>query len=37
MLDKIRVFFLALKYWMQGDDWDEAKEFAKVIVTRWRT
>ena len=37
MLDKIRVFMLTLKYWMQGDDWPEAKEFAKVIVNRWKT
>ena len=37
VIDKIRIFFLAVKYWFSGDDWDEAIEFAKVIVTRWRT
>lgn len=38
MIDEIRIFFLALKfYWMEGEDWDEAVEFAKVIVNRWKT
>ena len=32
MFDKIRMFILAAKYWMRGDDWDEAVEFAKFIV-----
>ena len=36
LLDKIKIFILTLKYWMQGDPWKEAKEFATVIVTRWR-
>jgi len=36
LLDKIRILALAFKYWQQGDPWNEAKEFATVIVTRWR-
>ena len=27
-----RIFFLAIKYWLQGDPWPEAVEYAKVIV-----
>ena len=32
MLEKIRIYVLAVKYWFNGDDWDEAVEFAKFIV-----
>ena len=27
-----RIFFLAIKYWLQGDAWAEAVEYAKFIV-----
>lgn len=30
----IRKFYLTLKYFLQGDDWQSAKEFAKYI-TNW--
>jgi hypothetical protein len=30
----LRKFFLTLKYWLQGDDWETATEFAEYI-TRW--
>jgi len=36
MIDKIRVFILALKYWMQGDDWDKAVEYAESLVKGWK-
>ena len=32
MLDKIRIYILAVKYWMNGDDWEAAVDFAKFIV-----
>jgi hypothetical protein len=32
---KIRMLFLTIKYWNQGDTWDEAKDFAFRIVY-WR-
>ena len=28
----IRVYLLAIKYWLQGDHWDFAKEYAAAIV-----
>jgi hypothetical protein len=28
----VRTLFLAIKYWWQGDDWDKAWLFAKVII-----
>ncbi len=34
---KVDVFFLTLKYWCQGDEWGEAKEFAKSIVFGWKS
>ena len=30
--DNFRIFFLAVKYWLQGDEWDFAKDFAASIV-----
>lgn len=30
--DNFRIFFLALKYWLQGDDWEFAKDYATSIV-----
>ena len=27
-----RIFFLAIKYWLQGDTWAKAVEYAKFIV-----
>ena len=35
MLDEIRVLILTLKYWLNGDTWQEAKAFAEFIVNRW--
>jgi len=32
--DKFKIFFLALKYWLQGDDWEFAKYYATSIV-KW--
>lgn len=29
---KMRRLFLALKYWLQGDSWQSAKEYADAIV-----
>ena len=36
MLDKIRIYILAAKYWMQGDDWKEAVEYAESLVLGWK-
>lgn len=30
--DELRIFFLAIKYWLQGDKWDFAKDYASSIV-----
>lgn len=32
LIIKIRIYFLAVKYWVQGDDWDFAKGYARAIV-----
>ena len=29
---KLRILFLAVKYWIQGDAWPEAVEYAEAIV-----
>jgi len=29
---KIDIFFLSIKYWLQGDTWKFAKEYATAIV-----
>jgi len=28
----IRMYYLAIKYWIHGDTWEEAKDFASIIV-----
>lgn len=30
----MRLYFLAVKYWLQGDSWKEAVAYARVI-TEW--
>jgi len=32
MSHKIRTYFLAIKYWLQGDSWKFAIEYAKAIT-----
>lgn len=32
----MRTYFLAIKYWLQGDDWDDAMAFAKRITEGFR-
>ena len=32
----MRLYFLAIKYWLQGDTWKEAVAYAKVITSKWR-
>jgi hypothetical protein len=32
MIDHIRILKLAIKYWLQGDSWDFAVEFATKLV-----
>jgi hypothetical protein len=36
MREQIRIFFLSIKYWAQGDDWDKAKEYAESLVLTWK-
>lgn len=31
-MKKIRIIFLTIKYWLQGDELKDAFEFAKAIV-----
>ena len=28
----IKIYFLTIKYWLQGDEWGFAKEYAEAIV-----
>ena len=32
MIQKIRIYQLAIKYWLSGDDWDFAIEYATSLV-----
>lgn len=32
MMDTIRVYILAIKYWLQGDEWRFALEYSKALV-----
>lgn len=32
MIDKIYIYLYAIKYWLQNDDWEFAKEYAESIV-----
>ena len=35
MVKAITIYYLAIRYWAQGDTWDEAIQYAKVIIGRW--
>jgi len=37
MLKKIDIYRLAVKYWIQGQDWKESVEYAQALVIGWRT
>lgn len=32
MRQRADIFLLSVKYWLQGDDWKFAKEYASAIV-----
>ena len=32
MLDNARIYWLALKYWLSGDEWNFAVEYATSLV-----
>jgi len=32
----IRIFILTVKYWLRGDSWQFAKEYAEFIVLGWK-
>ena len=32
MKTQYRIFILTIKYWLQGDSWQFAKEYAEAIV-----
>jgi len=32
MSAKFRIYILAIKYWLQGDKWSDAVEYATAIV-----
>jgi hypothetical protein len=36
MWKKIRIYCLALKYFMQGDEWKFAVEYAEALVKGWK-
>lgn len=33
---RISIFFLSIKYWIQGDDWKKAVEYAEALINGWR-
>lgn len=33
---KFDIYFLGVKYWFQGQDWKEAKEYAEALVMGWQ-
>jgi len=35
MTRAIHIYCLAIRYWAQGDTWDEAIQYATVIIGRW--
>jgi hypothetical protein len=35
-MKQITMYFLAAKYWGQGDDWISAKDYARAIVFGFR-
>ena len=35
IMDYIRIYYLAIKYWFQGDDWKGAVSYATLIVKGW--
>jgi len=35
-MNKIRIYVLAIKYWLQGDDWDFALEYATTLVAGFK-
>lgn len=34
---KIDIYCLGIKYWFQGQEWKEAKEYAEALVIGWKT
>lgn len=32
----VRIYWLTIKYWLQGDRWNFAKQYAQVIVCGFR-
>lgn len=36
MINKTRVYLLALKYWMRGGKWSFAVKYAEKIVNGWK-
>lgn len=36
ILDKIRVYRLAIKYYLNGDDWYFAKSYAISLIGGWK-
>lgn len=35
-METFRIYFLTIKYWLQGDDWDFAKEYAEALVKGYK-
>ena len=33
---KIDTYCLAIKYWLQGQEWKEAFEYAEALVMGWK-
>lgn len=36
MTDKIRVLYLTIRYWLEGDKWATANALAIAIVYGWK-
>ena len=35
--NRVWVFLKTIKYWLQGQGWKEANEYAKSLVVGWKT
>ncbi len=35
-MENIRIYYLAIKYWLSGDNWDFAVEYAESLVKGWK-
>jgi len=37
MIEDIRIYWLAIKYWLAGDEWKFAKQYAEALVRGFKS